>query len=294
MKKIILGLFIAIGFSACDVNDTTQDYPSCGNYQNTYFTNYPVTCNYTIKTMPTTSGVITIQTQEKMDSFFTKNETSCGDTTIPSTVDFSKNNLIGIFSGTKPTTGYQIKISSILENDCEVVVQFYEKEPAENSENEQALNNPYDFVLIPKTTKPIYFNKVSETKSYVVLGTFSNSPTQTIYSETDLNIKDYLNVAYGDYDLSKYNFKSLTKKGEYSEFIKVIPSEILSLNGTTKTYGSPNAADQGGVYFQLHKDGYVSTVYIDNNDTEDQSAEIIAFKKVVKERIASYKIFPTN
>ena len=295
MRNIILGLFVAIGFSSCDLNDPQDDYKNCGNYENTAFASYPVECNYTIKTMPTTSGVIAVKTQEKMDSFFKKNETSCGDATIPTAIDFTKNYLIGIFAGTKATNGYEIKVTSILENECEVVVQFYENEPTAGSENGQALNNPHHFVLIPKTDKPIYFNKVTPAKNYVVLGTyFGNCETncQTFYSETDLNIKAFLNFEYGKYDMSKYNFKSLTKKGEFTAFAKTVPAEIIALSGKTKTYGTPDSADQGGIYFEFHNEGKITTVYFDTNTTEDQSAEIIAFKKTVLDRIASYKISP--
>lgn len=294
MKKIMLGLFVAIGFSACDLNDSPQDYPSCGSYQNMYFASYDLDNNYTIKTMPTTSGVLVVKTQEKMDSFFTPVPPNPAENSLPTAIDFSKNYLIGIFAGPKSNSNYEIKISSILENDCEVVVQFYEKETKENSETSATLNNPYDFVLIPKTEKPIYFNKVSEVKNFVTLGSISNQSPYELYSENNDNIMHYLNVVAGNYDTADYLFESLTKKGNYTDFIKTIPSEILALSGKTKTYGTPDMDDKGVVYFQLNKDGFTTTIYFDSNDTEDQSAEIVAFKKVIKDRITSYKIVATK
>ncbi|MBK0371219.1 protease complex subunit PrcB family protein [Flavobacterium agrisoli] len=289
MKKILLGLFIAIGLTSCDLNDNTDMTTNCGVYENMYFTSYPIDCNYTITSMPTTAGVLVVSSQEKMDSFFTPNATPCTDTSIPSNIDFSTTMLVGIFAGPKSTTGYEIAISSIVENDCEVVVQYYEKEPEEGTDTSATLNNPYDFVLIPKTTKSIYFNRVSEINNYMVVGSFGSLPTQDLYSETDLNIMRYLNVPYGNFELNQFNFQSLTKKGNYTEFLKTVPAEILALNGQTKTYGAPNAADQGGIYFQLIQNGVKTTVFFDTADTADQSTEIIAFKKSLQERMASYE-----
>ncbi len=282
-----MGLFLAIGLSACDINNN-EEYQSCGTYGNTEFSNYPLECNYTIKETPAEAKAIAIKTQAQMDLFVTKNNTSCGDSSIPETINFENNYLIGIFAGTKPTTGYTIQISSILENNCEIVIQFYETEPADGADVESTLNNPHSFVLIPKTNKPIYLNKVSKPQNYIVLGTYSNLPTQTLYSETDINVLHYLNVPYGIYDISNLNFESLSTKGEYSQFVKTIPNEILALNGQTKTYGSPNVADQGGIYFQLNKGGITTTVFIDTYDTNDQSADIITFKKAILARIDSY------
>ena len=72
-------------------------------------------------------------------------------------------------------------------------------------------------------------------------------------------------------------------------FLKNVPNEILNLKGQTKTYGTPDSADQGGVYFELHQGAYTTKIYIDNNDTADQSAEIKVFKKAIKDKIITLK-----
>ncbi|MBF7090371.1 protease complex subunit PrcB family protein [Flavobacterium sp. ALJ2] len=288
MKKIILALFVALGISSCSLN-ADNDYQSCGDYSNVTFSGFPLECNYTIKDMPATPMAVAIKTQEKMDSFFIKNTNPC-PTSVNPTIDFTKNYLIGIFSGPKPTSGYEIKISSIVENSCEIIVQYYEKEPLPNEEVNTPATNPYDFVLIPKTDKPIYLNKVSQSKNFVVIGSYSSQCTgsdcQLFFNINNLNVIQYFNVVVGQYDFSKYNYQTLNKKGDYSEFVKMIPTEILNLNGGTKTYGSPDSASQGGIYFELSQGNKVTKVLIDSNNTSDQSQEIITFKKAIKDKIA--------
>lgn len=290
MKKIILGLFVAFGISSCSLN-SDNDYQSCGDYSNVAFSGFPLECNYTIKDLPAKPTAIAIKTQEKMDSFFVKNTNPCTTPTpVNPNIDFTKNYLVGILAGPKPTGGYEIKISSIVENSCEVIVQYYEKEPLPNESVTPAVTNPYDFVLIPKTDKPIYLNKVSQNKNFVVLGSYSSKCTgpdcQLFFNINNLNIRQYFNVVVGQYDFSKYNYKTLTKKGDYSDFVKLVPTEILNLNVETKTYGNPDSGDQGGIYFELSQGTKVTKVLIDNNNTPDQSPEIITFKKAIKDKIA--------
>ncbi|MNE21952.1 hypothetical protein D3C80_1151360 [compost metagenome] len=63
----------------------------------------------------------------------------------------------------------------------------------------------------------------------------------------------------------------------------------MALKGQTKTYGTPDAADQGGIYFELRQGASLTKIYIDNNDTADQSTEIKLFKKTIQEKITSLK-----
>ncbi|MCV9928963.1 protease complex subunit PrcB family protein [Flavobacterium sp. LS1R49] len=288
MKKIILGLFVVFGLSSCSLN-SDNDYQNCGDYSNVAFSGFPLECNYTIKDMPTKPSTVAIKTQEKMDAYFIKNANPC-PTPINPNIDFTKNYLIGIFAGPKTSGGYEIKITSIVENSCEIIVQYYEKEPQTGEVVTPAGTNPYDFVVIPKTDKPLFLNKVSQNKNFVVIGSFSGqcigADCQQFFRINNLNVFQYLNVTPGQYDFSKYNYKALTKNGDYSEFSKLIPTEILNLNGGTKTYGNPDAADQGGLYFELNQSDKVTKVFIDNNNTSDQSTSIIAFKKVIKDKIA--------
>ncbi|MEN2490403.1 protease complex subunit PrcB family protein [Flavobacterium sp. B11] len=291
MKKLMLGLFVAFGFSACSLNDGNK-YVDCGANTVVNFTGFPFACNYNVKSMPNNPAAVVIVSQEKMEEFFTKHENNCPVASDPN-IDFTKEYLVGIFAGAKPTSGYAIKITSIVENNCEIVVNYYEKTPAEGENVTQAPTYPYDFVLIPKTSKGMIFNKTVEIADAMIIGSFNNqclsSDCQKFYQINDFNTLKFLNVGANQYDFGQYRYTPTIKRGEYTLLLKSVPAEILALKGQTKTYGTPDATDQGGIYFELRQGASTTKVYIDNNDTEDQSSEIKLFKKTIQEKITSLK-----
>ena len=132
--------------------------------------------------------------------------------------------------------------------------------------------------------------KTNENSDNIVIGSYDSQCTtadcQKFFQINDYNILKFLNVAAGQYDFGQYKYTPTIKRGDYTLLLKTVPAEILALKGQTKTYGTPNAA---GVYFELRQGAVVTKVYIDNNDTQDQSAEIKAFKKVIQEKITSLK-----
>lgn len=66
-----------------------------------------------------------------------------------------------------------------------------------------------------------------------------------------------------------------------------VPMELLSKNRTT--IGCPDCADQGGIFIQAMSGPVSATLKIDISDTEDQSPEVIAFKKKILETVAYLK-----
>ncbi|MEO7977453.1 protease complex subunit PrcB family protein [Flavobacterium sp.] len=292
MKKFMFGLFIAFGISACSLGDNISE-DTCGEYTNVAFSGFPLSCNYTLKNPPLNPIAFVANTQEKMDSYFTKHANSCPNPSDP-TIDFTKYVFVGIFSGEKSTNGYGIKITSIVENSCNLVINFYEHGPQSGEAITQTPTNPSDYVLIPKTSKPIYFNKTLESPDKIIIGSFDGACTgsaacQQFYQLNDYNIMNYLNVVYGSYEFTQYKYNAVIKRGDYTLFLKTIPTEILNIKGQTKTYGSPDSGDKKGVYFELRQGSVVTKIYIDNDDTEDQSAEIKAFKKAIQDKITALK-----
>lgn len=291
MKKIVLVLCIAFALNACSLN-SEGDSVNCGDYTNVPFSGFPLSCNYSIKTLPENPTALIVTSQEKMNSYLTLHENTCANSPSPS-VDFTQNFLVGIFSGQKPSGGYAIKMTTVVENSCEIVINFYERSPLTDEIVTQATTYPSDFILIPKTSKPIYFNRVNETSNTILIGSFygecSGIDCQNFYQLNDYSVLRFLNVAYANYDFGQYKYNSLNKKGEYSLLLKTVPTEILNLKGQTKTYGSPDSHDQGGLYFELRQGIYNTKIYFDNDATTDQSAEIILFKKAIQDKINALK-----
>ncbi|PXY39513.1 hypothetical protein DMB65_16970 [Flavobacterium cheongpyeongense] len=286
MKKLILSLFIAFGISACSLNDDLpQD--TCGAYTIVPFSGFPLPCNYSIKEQFPNPAALVINTQEKLNQYFNQHANTCTVASDP-TINFTTNFLIGIFSGQKSTTGYGIKISSIVENNCQIIVNFYEYGPQTGETTTPSVNYPADYVLIPKTTKPIFYNKTTENKDNIVIGTFGS--VNDFFQLNDYNFLKFLNVVNTEnYQFGQYKYTATIKRGEYTLFLKSVPTEILNLKGQTKTYGSPDPQNQGGVYFELRQGASTTKIYIDNTDTEDQSTEVKAFKKAIKDKIVLLK-----
>ncbi|RXM48210.1 protease complex subunit PrcB family protein [Flavobacterium sp. YO12] len=285
MKKIMLSLFVAFGLSACSLGneDITVD---CGPVQELPFTGFPLLCSYSVKTLPNNPTALVLNSQEKLEAYFEKRENTCPVANDPN-IDFTKDFLVGIFAGAKPTSGYDIKITTIVENKCQIIINFYEKGPLAGETIAQTPTYPSDFILIPKTTKTILFNRTNESSDNIVMGDFGLSSPHTFFQLNDFNILKFLNVEDGKYDFEQYKYTAKTKKSEYTEFLKNVPAEILALKGGTKTYGTPDPAGKGGVYFELTQGTVTTKVYIDNNDTPDQNTEIILFKKAIQQKIIS-------
>ena len=70
-------------------------------------------------------------------------------------IDFEKNDLVMIFLGQKPNTGYSVKITHVREYPDKVVAEALETEPQPGALYAQVIVYPYDAVLIPKTDKNI-------------------------------------------------------------------------------------------------------------------------------------------
>ena len=174
------------------------------------------------------------------------------------------------------------------------MINFYEHGPQSGEAITQTPTNPSDYVLIPKSSKPIYFNKTLESTDKIVIGSFDGVCTgnacQQFYQLNDYNIMNYLNVVYGSYDFSQYKYNPVIKRGEYTLFLKSVPTEILNIKGQTKTFGTPDTGDKKGVYFELRQGASTTKIYIDNTDTADQSTEVKAFKKTIKDKIVLLKI----
>ncbi|TRX39253.1 protease complex subunit PrcB family protein [Flavobacterium restrictum] len=280
MKKISAFFMLSLSIISCSLN-TDSPSVSCGNTKNVAFKTYSY-CN-TLIAETTTSKAIVVDTQQKFDAYFQPCVPPVDDATKKK-IDFGTTMLIGVFSGVKPTGGYGIKIQSVVESDCEVVVGFYESVPQPDENVTQATTYPKELITIPKTTKPIYFQRVTQNTDYVVLGSFAGecigSECQQFYGIDSQKVLRYSNVGYGNYEMRLYDAQALVYNEDFADFSRNIPREIINLKGQTKTYGAPDSHDQGGIYVALYQGTMVAKVYLDNDNTADQNAAMLVFKKI--------------
>ncbi|WP_348824428.1 protease complex subunit PrcB family protein [Flavobacterium aestuarii] len=283
MKRFILMALAAFGFYSCTDSIDTGDVQNCGNARNVAYESF----NYCgqLKENPTKPIYMVINTAEELQQKFN----TCTTVQLP---DFTQKRIFGILAGPKPSTGYDIKIVSIIEDDCQILVQYSEKMPNATGET-PTTTYPADYVVLPKSTKPILFSKVNKVVDYAIVGTYFNECTGAdcfkFYRIENYKVLQYPKVTNFPVQFNQTDYKALIFKDDYAGFLSKVPVEIKNIKGQTKTYGAPDNHDQGGVYFEWSVGGVVTKIYLDNDNTTDQTAEVIAFKKVIKDKIAELK-----
>jgi len=285
MKNFISIFFVALSFYSCtEISDDIEQ--NCGTVSNVVYESF----NYcgSLKENPKQPTSLIINSDEEMQKLFTTCETFA--VALP---DFSQKRILGLLAGPKPSSGYDIKIQSVIEDDCQILVQYSEKVPDSNSGVFTVITYPADYVILPKSDKPILFKKVNPIDDYVVVGTYYGfcvgTDCRRFFRIENEKVLHYLNVNYGSYDFDQYNYKTLGFKDDFAAFLLKIPTEIKNLKGQTKTFGSPDAYDQGGVYFEWSEDGVVTKIYLDNDNSTDQTQNVVNFKKAIRDKVAELK-----
>lgn len=74
-------------------------------------------------------------------------------------VDFSKDMVVGVFMGSRPTAGYNLSIVSTFAKDGNVLVRYKESQPQRGTMTAQVLTFPYHLVAVPKASGDVKFEK---------------------------------------------------------------------------------------------------------------------------------------
>lgn len=284
MKNLISILFIALSLYSCsDLGD--ENFQDCGTVTNVVYEDFSY-CG-ALRENPQQPSFVIVTSNAEMQKLFTTCETYAD--ALP---DFNQKRILGLFAGQKPSSGFGIKIQSVVEDNCQIVVDYFEIEPKPTDPVLTVLTYPADYIVLPKSNKSILFRKVNPI-DYVVVGTYYGycvgTECQQFFRMDNEKVLHYLNVNYDSYDFSQYNYKTLSFKDDFAAFLLKIPTDIKSLKGQTKTFGSPDSHDQGGVYFEWSQAGIVTKIYLDNDNSTDQTQDIILFKKAIQDKIAELK-----
>lgn len=79
-------------------------------------------------------------------------------------VDFTRNMVVGIFLGTKPSTGHQVEIVGVRTQEKELIVEYVQRTPGRGTMAAQILTEPYHLVAVAKHPGPVRFLHVPEIK----------------------------------------------------------------------------------------------------------------------------------
>jgi hypothetical protein len=77
-------------------------------------------------------------------------------------VDFSREMVVGVFLGSRPTAGYGVEIVRAVGNSGALVVEYIETAPSRDTITAQILTAPYHLVAIPKHDGAVTFKKVDK------------------------------------------------------------------------------------------------------------------------------------
>ncbi|MBF4473737.1 MULTISPECIES: protease complex subunit PrcB family protein [Flavobacterium] len=285
MKRFILAALAAFSFYSCTDTMDNGDAQNCGNVRNVAFENF-VYCGQ-LKENPTKPIYVLINSNEELLKQFT----FCDP--FGPMPDFTQKRILGLLSGSKPSSGYDIKIQSVIENDCEILVEYSEREPKSDEGVLTVITYPSDFVVLPKSNKPILFRKINPINNYIIVGTYFGECTGSdcfqFYKIEAYKVIKYPKAYNFPVQFNQTDYKALVYSDDLAGLYSKIPAEIKSLKGQTKTFGSPDAHDQGGTYLEWSEAGVVTKIYLDNDNTADQTAGIIALKKVIQDKITLLK-----
>ena len=75
-------------------------------------------------------------------------------------VDFSREMVVGVFIGTRPTAGFAVEIVGYRESGNDVIVLYRETAPSRDTITAQVIVSPYDLVVIPRRSGTVTFEKL--------------------------------------------------------------------------------------------------------------------------------------
>ena len=72
-------------------------------------------------------------------------------------IDFGKEMIVGVFLGTKPSTGHEVEIVGVRMEGQELVVEYVQKQPGRGTMAAQILTEPYHLVSVPQHAGAVLF-----------------------------------------------------------------------------------------------------------------------------------------
>ncbi|HET9467906.1 MAG TPA: protease complex subunit PrcB family protein [Vicinamibacterales bacterium] len=79
-------------------------------------------------------------------------------------VDFAKHMVVGIFLGSKPSTGHEVEIVGVRTEGKDLVVEYVQKQPGRGTMAAQILTEPFHLVAVAKHPGPVRFLHVPDTR----------------------------------------------------------------------------------------------------------------------------------
>ncbi|TRX36449.1 protease complex subunit PrcB family protein [Flavobacterium sp. ZT3R18] len=277
MKNLILMLFVVLPFWSC-TEASDNNLENCGDTTNVLYEGFSY-CGV-LKENPKQPSFLIINSNEEVQKLFTTCQTVA--VALP---DFTQKRILGLFAGPKPTGGYAIKIQAVVEDNCQITVEYFEKEPQKDEIVTTAITYPADYVLLPKSNKPILFKKVKEIVDYVVIGRYSFFCPSNCSST--YRIDDVKTIRFLIGNTTSASYEVLGVKEDFSSFVSHIPQEFLALKGQTKEFKNDLIADGGGCFIEYHQGNVVTDIKFTNfNNPEKGQENLVKFMDYIYSKIS--------
>ena len=105
----------------------------------------------------TSSREVVVRTAAEWDSLWREHQPAGQHAAI----DFSKEMIVGVFLGSRPTAGYSVTIVSASEDAGVLRVRYRETPPLTDAITAQVITFPYQLVALPKSAaKDVKFEKI--------------------------------------------------------------------------------------------------------------------------------------
>jgi hypothetical protein len=75
-------------------------------------------------------------------------------------VDFSRQMVVGVFMGSRPTAGFSIDIVSTIQANGVLTVRYREVIPSRDAITAQVITSPFDLVTVPTFAGDVRFEKI--------------------------------------------------------------------------------------------------------------------------------------
>jgi hypothetical protein len=77
-------------------------------------------------------------------------------------VDFSREMVVGVFLGSRPTSGYQVEIVGVREEGESLVVEYRVTSPGRDAMTAQVITMPYHLVAVPRLSGEVKFKRIDD------------------------------------------------------------------------------------------------------------------------------------
>jgi hypothetical protein len=79
-------------------------------------------------------------------------------------VDFTNSMVVGIFLGSKPSSGHDVEIVGVRTQEKDLIVEYVQKQPGRGTLSAQILTEPYHLVSVAKHPGTVRFIQVPDTR----------------------------------------------------------------------------------------------------------------------------------